>query len=147
MSKSLDATRAALLDQAPDAIVFAGRDGLILEWNRAAERVFGHARADVLGRSLDVIIPEEFRAAHWRAYDRALAAGETKYSGQALPTRAVRGDGVEIYVELTFAIIRDSNGRAIGALAHARDVTERWVKEREQRRELRRLRDQLGLRP
>lgn len=140
-----NATCADLFDQSPDAVIFAGPDGLILEWNRAAERIFGHTRAEALGRSLDVIIPEEFREAHWRGYDRALAAGETKYSGQVLPTRAVRSDGVDIYVELTFAIIHDSRGEVIGALAHARDISERWAKEREQRRELRRLKDQLGL--
>lgn len=48
----------------------------------------------------------------------------------------MRKDGSPIYVELTFAIIRDRSGKVVGALAHARDITERWAREREQRRQM-----------
>jgi hypothetical protein len=65
--------------------------------------------------------------------------GQTKYSGQALPTRSARKDGATIYVELTFAIVRDGTDAVIGALAHARDISERWEREREQRRRLQEL--------
>jgi PAS domain S-box-containing protein len=122
-----------LINQAPDAVIFADLDGIVREWNPAAERIFGHNSAEAVGQNLDLIIPERFREAHWTGYKRALAAGETKYSGQVLPTRSVRKDGTAIYVELTFAIIHDSQGVVIGALAHARDITERWAREREQR--------------
>lgn len=128
-----------VFEQAPDAIIFADLAGAIRAWNAGAERVFGHTAADAIGQNLDLIIPEQFREAHWRGYSRALAAGETKYQGQVLPTRAVRRDGETIYVELTFAIIHGRDGGVIGALAHARDITERWIREREQRRELRDL--------
>jgi PAS domain S-box-containing protein len=92
----------ALLEQSPDALIFAGLDGLIKVWNQGAESVFGHTAAEAIGQSLDIIVPERFQDSHWRGYDRALAAGETKYKGQALPTRSVRKDGTDIYVELTF---------------------------------------------
>lgn len=72
----------ALLDQAPDAVIFADPGGLITYWNVAAERVFGHAADAVLGQRLDLIIPEAQREAHWRGFDRALGAGETKYAGK-----------------------------------------------------------------
>jgi PAS domain S-box-containing protein len=139
-----DGTTDLLFEQAPDAIVFADREGIIRAWNVAAERVFGHNAAEAVGQSLDLIIPEQFREAHWRGYDRALAAGDTKYRGHALPTRSVRRDGETIYVELTFAIIHGGDGRVTGALAHARDISERWDRERAQRRELRELREQLA---
>jgi PAS domain S-box-containing protein len=124
-----------LLDQAPDAVIFAGADGVIQVWNDAATRIFGFTSEDAIGQSLDLIIPERFREAHWRGFERALADGTTKYLGQSLPTRSERKDGTTIYVELTFAIVKDPSGAVTGALAHARDITERFLKEREQRQQ------------
>jgi PAS domain S-box-containing protein len=132
---------ATLLEQSPDAVIFAGTDGVIVVWNAAAERVFGHAAAAAIGQNLDIIIPEQFRNAHWTGYDRALADGATKYRGQALTTRATRADGETIYVDLGFEIIKDSAGTVTGAMATARDVTERFNRDRETRRELRELRE------
>jgi PAS domain S-box-containing protein len=140
-----DPERAVLLfEQAPDAVVFADRDGIIREWNDAAAAIFGHACEEAVGQTLDLIVPERFREAHWRGYNRALSDGDTKYRGQAMPTRSVRKDGETIYVELTFAIVHDAAGVVIGALAHARDITERWAREREQRDRLRELEQQLA---
>ena len=134
-----DYTPADLLAQAPDAVVFAGADGVILYWNAAAERIFGHPASAAVGHNLDLIIPEPYREAHWRGFDRALGEGETKYRGQVLPTRAMRADGEQIYVELSFAIIKAADGAVAGALALARDITERWNRDREMRRRLREL--------
>ena len=128
-----------LFDQAPDAAIFAATDGTISHWNAAAERIFGHAASSAIGQSLDIIIPEQYREAHWTGFDRALADGDTKFRGQVLPTRALRADGETIYVELSFAIVKDSDGTILGALAAARDITERWNRDREMRRELREL--------
>lgn len=133
-----------LLDQAPDAVIFANLDGTIVEWNAAAEAVFGFTASEAIGQRLDIIVPERFREAHWAGFSRALAEGDTKYRGQALPTRSARKDGTDIYVELTFAIVKDADGAVAGALAHARDISERWAKEREQRQRLRDLEQRLG---
>ena len=127
-----------LVEQAPDAMILADRDGLIRFWNAAAERVFGHAAEDAIGKSLDIIIPERFREAHWLGYERAMAAGDTKYRGRALPTRSER-NGEPIYVELSFAIVRDERGEVAGALCQARDITERFFEERALRARLREL--------
>lgn len=128
-----------LLEQSPDATIYAGTDGMIVLWNAAAERVFGHTAEQAIGQSLDLIIPEQFRDAHWTGYDRALAAKDTKYRGQSLATRATRADGETIYVELGFSIVLNSTGEAVGAMATARDITERFNKDRETRRRLREL--------
>ena len=128
-----------LVEQAPDAMIFADGDGVIRVWNEAASRVFGHASEAALGQSLDLIIPEQFREAHWKGFDRALEDGRTKYEGKALPTRSVRADGETIYVELSFAIIRDDDGEVIGSLAQARDITERREQERATRARLKEL--------
>jgi len=133
-----------LIDQAPDAVIFAGSDGVIQVWNAAAERIFGYSEEEALGQSLDLIVPERFREAHWTGYERALADGTTKYAGQSLPTRSQRKDGTTIYVELTFAIIHDAAGQTIGALAHARDITERFARERDQREHVRELEARLA---
>ena len=132
-----------LLEQAPDAVIFADRDGVIRVWNRAAESIFGFDAESVTGQNLELIIPEQFRESHWAGFHRALAAGATKYAGKALPTRSQRKDGSTLYVELSFAIVHDGSGAVIGALAHARDISERWAQDREQRRRLRELEEQV----
>ena len=139
-----DAFARQLVEQAPDAMIFADSEGVIREWNAAATRVFGYAPAEAIGQNLDLIVPERFREAHWRGYDRALADGRTKYEGQSLPTRSARKDGTAIYVELTFAIVNDTNGTVVGALALARDISARFVSEREERERVRALEEQLA---
>ena len=103
-----------LLAQCTDAVILAAADGTIQYWNVAAERVFGYPAAEAIGRSLDLIIPERFREAHWSAFGRAMGVGATKYAGQALATRSQRKDGATIYVELAFAMV-GRDGVTIGA--------------------------------
>ena len=54
-----------IVEQTTDAIIFADREGLIRIWNQGAESVFGFPAEEVLGKSLDVIIPEELQKRHW----------------------------------------------------------------------------------
>jgi PAS domain S-box-containing protein len=118
------------VQDAPDAIIVAGLDGCIRFWNRGAERVFGHLAAEVVGQSLDIIIPERLRKAHWDAFDRAVQVGRTRYEGRAMTTRSMRKDGTRIYVDMTFALLTDRAGAVAGALAIAHDVTPRHEAER-----------------
>lgn len=127
-----------LVEQSPDAVIFANTEGVITVWNAAAERVFGHSAEKAIGQNLDLIIPEQFRDAHWKGFDRALGDGVTKFVGQVLPTRALRADGETIYVELGFAIIK-AGGVVVGAVATARDITERFNRDRDMRRKIREL--------
>ena len=132
-----------LIEQSPDAVIFADRDGTIRTWNAAAERIFGFPSAAALGQNLDIIIPERFRQAHWTGFERAMGEAKTKYVGQSLPTRALRADGTQFYVELGFAIVV-ADGKAVGALATARDITERFEKERADRARLKELEAQVA---
>ncbi len=125
-----------LIEQCPDAMIFADIKGVIQVWNRAAVRIFGFSRDEAIGATLDIIIPESFRQAHWSGFNRSIAEGKTKYVGQSLPTKAVRADGSMIYVELGFSIVIDSAGEVVGALSNARDITTRFEKERETRKKL-----------
>jgi PAS domain S-box-containing protein len=115
------------VEQAPDAIIFADREGAIRVWNRGAEAVFGYAAAEVLGNSLDVIIPERLRRAHWEGFRRAIDTGQTKFGGRVLTTRSVHKDGSKLYVDLSFGLIRDEAGAIAGALAVGRDCTARHI--------------------
>lgn len=132
-----------LVEQGPDALVYADREGMIREWNAAATRIFGHTRETAIGQNLDLIVPERFREAHWRGYDRALAEGRTKYEGQSLATRSTHADGRTIYVELSFGMIEDA-GAIIGVLATARDITERFQHERDERARVRALEERVA---
>ena len=134
----------ALVEQSPDATIVAGADGIIQVWNAAAERVFGFPAADAIGQDLNIIIPEHLQEQHWTAYDRAIAEAYTKYVGQSLPTRAKTASGKDIYVELSFGILKDAAGSSIGAIAQARDISERWERDRDMRRQLRSLQEAAG---
>jgi PAS domain S-box-containing protein len=120
----------AIVDQAGEAVIFAGRDGTIRLWNRGAESIFGYAATEVLGTSLDVIIPERLRKAHWEAFDRAVNSGATKYGDRVLTTRSMRKNGDKLYVDLSFGLVRASDGSVLGAYAIGRDCTARYEAER-----------------
>ena len=116
-----------------EAVIFADRGGVIRYWGRGAESLFGHSAADALGESLDLIIPERFRSAHWQAYDRAVESGRTKYEGRTLTTRSLRKDGSKLFVDLIFELVKDARETVVGALAIGRDCTARYLSERAQR--------------
>ncbi len=122
-----------IVEQAPDAVIRADREGLIRTWNRAAEKLFGHTATDTIGASLDVIIPEELRAAHWAGFNAAVETGQEKYAGRVLTTRSVHKDGRKLYVDLSFSLMSDEGGAITGVLAIGRDCTERYLAERAQR--------------
>jgi PAS domain S-box-containing protein len=110
----------ALVEQAPDAMIFADAGGTIRVWNVRAEEIFGYAASEATGRSLDLIIPQHLRAAHWQGYHQAIAAGHTRLGGRPMLTRATHKDGSKVYVEFGFAIVRDKQRGVLGALATAR---------------------------
>ncbi|CBL45421.1 Conserved hypothetical protein [gamma proteobacterium HdN1] len=132
-----------LVEQCPDGIIYSDANGKVALWNKAAEKIFGFTEVQAMGQSLDIIIPEELRSAHWKGFDAAMQAGTTKHKGKALPTKGLRADGSVIYVELSFAVILDNQGKAIGSLAQARDIDETYRKARADRKRLRELEDKL----
>ena len=113
-----------VVDQAPDAIIFADRQGMIQIWNKTAADLFGFPADEVIGLSLDIIIPEHLRHAHWEGFGRAVASGHTKHGRSALKTRATPKDGRRLYVTLAFSVVNDRDGKVIGAMAAAREFTE-----------------------
>ena len=110
-----------MIDQAPDAIIFADQQGVIRIWNNAAANLFGYLREEAVGRTLDIIVPEDLRHAHWNGFHTAVASGRTKNSGRAMKTRATHKGGQKLYVSLAFAVVKDRDGKVLGAMATARE--------------------------
>lgn len=127
----MDSQLEQLLDNAPDAILISDREGIIRFWNRGAELLFGHAAAEAVGQSLDLIIPENLRARHWDGYHRVMASGETKYQTGLLSSPGVRKDGSRVSLEFSMVLLRDAAGAMTGCASIMRDVSERWQREKE----------------
>lgn len=121
---------ARILDDVADALIYSDRAGTITRWNRASTTLFGFSADEALGQNLDLIIPEHLRAAHWKGFEAALATGAMKLSGRPTLTRALHQSGRKLYIEMTFALVRDAGGAVVGSVAMARDVTERVERER-----------------
>jgi PAS domain S-box-containing protein len=119
----------AIIQSVADAMIFADRSGTIRRWNHTAKALFGFAPQEALGQSLDLIVPEDLRPAHWRGFDAALRSGALKLEGHPTLTRATHKSGHKLYVEMTFALVL-ADGVVEGAVAMARDVTERVLREK-----------------
>lgn len=123
-----------IVEEVPDAIVFADREGIIRVWNAGAEAMFGYEAAEAVGRTLDLIIPEKMRKRHWEGYHRVMETGVTKYGKELLAVPGIRKDGTRISLEFSVAMIRGEGGAPEGIVAVMRDVTARWRKEQEEKK-------------
>jgi PAS domain S-box-containing protein len=122
-----------ILDQLADAVIYANRSGEIVRWNHASAGTFGFSAEEAIGQRLDLIIPEHLRAPHWRGFNAAMTNGEMRLQGRPTLTRALHKNGRKLYVEMTFAIVKDDEGQVVGSVAMARDITERVERDREER--------------
>jgi PAS domain S-box-containing protein len=118
-----EARKAAVLEAALDAVITMDHRGRILEFNPAAERMFGFSREEVLGREMAALImPPSLRDAHRRGMARYLATGESSLMSRRLELQALRKDGREFPAEITFGRV-DRNGPPVFT-GFVRDVTE-----------------------
>jgi diguanylate cyclase (GGDEF)-like protein/PAS domain S-box-containing protein len=123
-----EARKSSIIQMALDCVVTIDHEGKILEFNPAAERVFGHQRVDVLGKELaQVIIPLSLREAHRQGLKRYLATGETQVIGKRIELTALRSDGSEFPVEL--AITRMGTDEPPTFTGFIRDITQRKAAE------------------
>ncbi len=92
----------AIIETSFDALVSMNEQGAVVDWNPAAESIFGWSREEVLGRQLaDVIVPDRFREAHMSGLRRFLEEGVGPVLNRRLELAALRRDGSEIPVEVT----------------------------------------------
>ncbi|MGD2029341.1 MAG: PAS domain-containing protein, partial [Desulfobacterales bacterium] len=106
---------------------------------------FGYKAEEIQGKNLDFIIPEKLRQRHWEGYQRVMKTGKTRYGKELLKVPALRKDGRTISVEFTILLVRNRRNEIIGTAAIIRDVTERWEQEKELKKKLKRLENQLIL--
>ena len=113
----------ALINAAADAVVVADDQGRVVGWNPAAERIFGYSADETLGRSLTLLIPERYRAAHEEGLARVVATGEQRVIGTTVELAGIRQGGVEFPVELSLSTWVEDDRRYFGGII--RDISER----------------------
>jgi two-component system, NarL family, sensor kinase len=112
---------ASIVDSSEDAILSKTLDGIILSWNRGAERLYGYRAEELIGTSLFSILPEDRR----EEMQRILQTLREGHNVDHLETVRRKKDGTLVDVDITVSPLKDDKGRIIGASAIARDVTER----------------------
>lgn len=125
--RASDAERklADVVDSADDGIITKDLVGTITSFNRSAERMYGYAAGEVIGRSIAMLVPAG-RAAEIPALLTRVARGEVC----RVETRRARRDGSEFEVALTISPIHDSMGAVLGASTIVRDISEQKAAER-----------------
>jgi PAS domain S-box-containing protein len=66
-----------IVENVSDAIIFADSGGVVRLWNAGAERIFGFCADEMVGKSMDSIIPDNLRERHWQGYHQAMKTGQT----------------------------------------------------------------------
>jgi PAS domain S-box-containing protein len=128
--ESTEALKSSIVDHALAALVSSDEDGHIVEFNPAAEAMFGHTRAAVIGRPVaEVIIPERFRAGHMAGMQRMRDGGPARLLGRRIELAALRADGSEFPIEMVLWRT-GAAGRAFFT-ASLFDLTERHAAQQE----------------
>ncbi len=132
-----EAITRALLNTAMDAILATDEDGAVVEFNPAAERMFGYTREHALGRPMaDLIIPVAFRDQHSAGMARFQASGKLTHSNRRMELEAMRADGSTFPIELTITATDAGPTRLL--IGEVRDISDR-IAAREERRRLTQL--------
>lgn len=119
-----------------DAVIASDPGGVITMWNPAAERIFGFTKAEALGQSLDLIIPEAQRKRHWDGFQKTMETGETRYATDVLRVPALHKNGRRLSIAFTVALLYSDERQVSGIVAVVRDETARFNDERSLRKRL-----------
>ncbi|HWW83385.1 MAG TPA: PAS domain S-box protein, partial [Vicinamibacterales bacterium] len=120
-----EARNSAILDSALDCILTIDTSGRLLDFNPAAERVFGFRRQDVIGREMaELIVPPDLREAHRAGLARYLTTGQQTVLNRRVELRAMRADGSEFPIELSIVPISIAGTQTLFT-ANLRDITAR----------------------
>ena len=125
--------KSAILDASLDAIITMDHEGRLLDFNPAAERIFGYSRDQALGKPLaDLMIPARLREQHWSGLRRYLAKGESTVLGRRIEVEALHSLGHEFPAELSISRVNGIDPPLFTATL--RDITDRKRSEEELRR-------------
>lgn len=117
----------SVIESANDAIIVANQNGTIIQWNRGAESIFGHAKEEALGQNLQLIVPEQHRKKHSAGMARYASTGIPNVIGKTLELTGLHKDGSEIPIEMSLGTWR--TGKAVFYSSIIRDITERKAAE------------------
>ena len=126
----------ALVAAVGDAIMVCDAHGAITLWNPACVRMFGYTEAEVLGKSMDVIIPERLRKRHWDGYHKTMDTGITKYGHDVLRVPAVDKQGHSLSIAFTVAMLYTEDGKVRAIASIIRDETSRFNEDRALRKRI-----------
>ncbi|HVT34707.1 MAG TPA: PAS domain S-box protein, partial [Nevskiaceae bacterium] len=117
----------SLLETAPDAMIIIGRDGRIALVNAQSEKLFGYTRDELIGQSVEALIPERLRNKHAAHRTGYFQAPKVRGMGAGLELSGRRKDGSEFPIEISLSPME--SGEQLYATAAVRDITERKLVE------------------
>ena len=113
----------AVTQSSNDALINADSQGIIVAWNPGAERIFGYRSDEIIGQSLERLMPQRYRAAHPAYMQRALSGGDSQVIGSLVELTGLRNDGSEFDIDLSLTRWAVADG--IYFTATIRDITQR----------------------
>ena len=116
---------AAIVDCSQDAIIGKDLRGIVTSWNPGAERLFGYAAEEMIGKSITKLIPAHLQPEQANLLERLVRGERIEH----FETTRVRKDGALVRISLSFSPLRNAQGKVVGASKIARDVTERMKAE------------------
>lgn len=123
----------AVIDNAHDAIIAIDAHGKIEMFNRAAERIFGYAPAEVIGRNVHILMPQPYHREHDGYIHNYLTTGKAKIIGTGREVEALHKDGTVFPIDLSIGEMRGSGSGSRGFIGVIRDTTERHQSARQVR--------------
>jgi PAS domain S-box-containing protein len=117
---------ATIVDSSDDAIVGRTVDGIITSWNKGAEKIFGYSEGEVLGTSIAMLIPPEYRKEAFSLHEK-IKGGEHIEHFETVRTGK---NGERIFMSLSYSPVKDEQGRVVAVSAIGRDITEQKRAER-----------------